>query len=102
MSHNKSGSEFTAFLVGGLIGVVAGLLIAPKSGRETREDIEEWVDEAVERTKDSTQMLNERLHAAKANIEDRITQLNKKAKTKVRTVVEEFKEENPFADDDNN
>jgi gas vesicle protein len=33
-------------IVGAAVGVVAGILTAPKSGRETREDIKRKADEA--------------------------------------------------------
>ncbi len=32
------------FLLGGLLGCVAGLLLAPKPGKETREDLLAWFD----------------------------------------------------------
>lgn len=34
---NRTGSTFTAFLIGGLIGGAIALLYAPRSGKETRE-----------------------------------------------------------------
>jgi len=34
---NRTGSTFTAFLIGGLIGGAVALLYAPRSGKETRE-----------------------------------------------------------------
>lgn len=40
------------YLVGGLIvGAAAGLLLAPQSGTETREDIEEWRQRSVEKAR---------------------------------------------------
>ncbi len=40
MGYQKNGKDLlTGALVGGILGGVAGLLIAPKSGRELREDI---------------------------------------------------------------
>lgn len=41
----KTSSVIGSFLVGGLIGAAAGLLFAPRSGRETREYL---ADKAVE------------------------------------------------------
>ena len=38
-------------VVGGLIGLALGILYAPKSGKETREDIGKSVDELREKTK---------------------------------------------------
>ncbi len=37
----RGGSVFGAFLLGGLIGAVLGLLFAPRSGKETRDIIAE-------------------------------------------------------------
>ena len=39
MSENKNCSLLSGLLIGGLVGVIAGLAYAPKSGRETREDL---------------------------------------------------------------
>jgi gas vesicle protein len=38
-------------LVGGLIGAVLGILYAPRSGRETREDILNSTEELLEKAK---------------------------------------------------
>jgi gas vesicle protein len=41
------------YLLGGLIvGAAAGLLLAPQSGVETREDIEEWRQRGMEKARD--------------------------------------------------
>lgn len=41
------------YLLGGLIvGAAAGLLLAPQSGVETREDIEEWRRRGMEKARD--------------------------------------------------
>jgi gas vesicle protein len=37
MYERRGGSVFGAFLIGGLIGAVLGLLFAPRSGKETRD-----------------------------------------------------------------
>lgn len=51
----KTGNKFTAGLVAGvLVGVAAGLLMAPKNGKETRE------------------MVSERSHMLKEGIEKQI------------------------------
>jgi gas vesicle protein len=41
----RGGSVFAAFLLGGLVGAVLGLLFAPRSGKETRELIAERTGE---------------------------------------------------------
>jgi gas vesicle protein len=39
MSDHGRGHTLTAFLIGGVFGMVLGMLYAPKSGKETREDL---------------------------------------------------------------
>ena len=43
-----------AALVGGLIGTVVGLMVAPKSGRDLRQGIQEKTDNVIERVGDAT------------------------------------------------
>jgi len=46
-----AGSIFLSFLLGGLVGAGFALLLAPQSGRETRQKIRELSEEAREKTK---------------------------------------------------
>lgn len=59
MSREDSGSSsVVSFLLGAVAGAAAGLLLAPRSGKETREKLEDWLDERRERG-------NELLHKIK-------------------------------------
>ncbi len=49
MSREDSGSNVVFFLLGAAVGAAAGLLLAPKSGKETREQLADWLDERRER-----------------------------------------------------
>lgn len=40
-----------AFLLGGLVGAAVALLTAPRSGRETREELGKWADGATEKAR---------------------------------------------------
>lgn len=51
-------------LVGGLIGAAIGLLFAPKSGRETREDIARKTDELLAKAKQEYEKAAEKSKAA--------------------------------------
>jgi len=44
-----SGSIFLSFLLGGLVGAGFALLLAPQSGRETRQKIKELSDDVKEK-----------------------------------------------------
>jgi gas vesicle protein len=45
-----SGSVFLSFLLGGLVGAGFALLLAPQSGRETRQKIKDLTDDVREKT----------------------------------------------------
>lgn len=53
MSNNNDGfsasSVFLAFVLGGIVGAGAALLMAPQSGKETREKIKDIADDIKEK-----------------------------------------------------
>lgn len=44
-----AGSVFLSFLLGGIVGAGLALLMAPQSGRETRQKIRDFADEMKDR-----------------------------------------------------
>jgi len=56
MAHNdngvSTGAVVVSFLAGAALGSALALLYAPKSGRETREQIADLADDAVEKIKE--------------------------------------------------
>ncbi|MFA6582736.1 MAG: YtxH domain-containing protein [Elusimicrobiaceae bacterium] len=61
MKEDNSSSVIAAFVLGGIVGAVAGLLLAPKSGKETREDLGNWLDDAVSKGKDTMHVVGGKL-----------------------------------------
>lgn len=47
--ETSSGAWLLSFVLGGLIGAAVALLVAPKSGRQTREHIKDMAQDAKER-----------------------------------------------------
>ena len=45
-TEKRGGSILVPFLVGGLIGAIAALLLAPKAGKELRKDIKDLASNA--------------------------------------------------------
>ena len=45
----RTGSTILAFFIGGLVGAGVALLLAPQSGKETRQKIKELADDAKEK-----------------------------------------------------
>jgi len=52
----RRGDFIAGILIGGMIGAVIGILYAPKSGKETREDIARKADELLAKQRRSTNM----------------------------------------------
>ena len=49
---NSSNDLIKGLVIGGLVGAVLGILYAPKSGKETREDIARKADEVMVKARD--------------------------------------------------
>lgn len=77
--ERESGGGLGAFLVGALLGAGAALLLAPRTGKETQEEIRsrarELRDAAEERVKDASRQLEERLDQAREGIHNRADQV---------------------------
>ena len=54
MSENNS-DLLVGLFIGGLIGTALGILYAPKSGKETREDISSKANELLVKAKDAVE-----------------------------------------------
>ncbi len=52
MSNNRSGTFVGGFLLGALVGTVTGLLLAPRTGRETRQLLRKSADALPELAED--------------------------------------------------
>jgi len=68
-SNCSSPAIALAFLGGAMAGVVAGLLLAPKSGEETRRDLKGYArkaeEEALEKAKEARAALDETIERGK-------------------------------------
>jgi gas vesicle protein len=62
-SHN-AGTIILSFFLGGLVGAGVALLLAPKSGKETREKIKEFADEVKGKTEEYVEQARERATSA--------------------------------------
>jgi gas vesicle protein len=58
MSDNKKNTLW-AFILGGLIGAIVGVLYAPKSGKETRQNIKKLGEEIADTVSDLTEDFTE-------------------------------------------
>lgn len=85
-----SATKFLAgFIVGGAIGVIAGVLLAPKSGEETRAMI-------ADTTKDVFERANETVKEIQHKADDVVSDMQKKGdeiKEKLQNLINQQKEQ---------
>jgi gas vesicle protein len=82
----RSGDFIKGLVIGGLIGAALGILYAPKSGKETREDIAQKAEELVERAKAEYEKAVEKSKIAYESAIKRLKELELSAREKVEEV----------------
>ena len=82
----KSSDVLKGLIIGGFIGVVLGVLYAPKSGKETREDIARTTEDLLSRGKEEYEKAVEKSKTAYEAAVKRLKDLELSAKEKVREV----------------
>ena len=99
MSEDRYCHWLKGFLIGGLAGVVVGVLFAPKSGKETRNELGEKATNLAERMKEEYEVA---LEKGKVGYESLLNQLKKaeaEAEEKARRGKEWITKAFPVADD---
>ncbi len=92
---DRGDSFFKGFIFGGIVGAGLGVLLAPKSGREMREDLGEEAEKVYAHTKSDFENARK---AAMKSFEEGRDKIIEKLKHEEKEVVEEevvAKEENP-------
>ncbi len=90
----SAGKFIAGFIVGGAIGAVAGILLAPKSGEETRNEIANGAKEMLRKADETAKQIQ-------SKTDDAIGELQKKGeeiKSKLQDLInkqKDDKEENP-------
>jgi gas vesicle protein len=80
MAEGSSSDILLGFLLGAATGAVAALLLAPRSGEQTRKRLADWLEENRGKTKEFLEKEGEKLHHAK----DRISSAVEAAKSAYR------------------
>lgn len=88
MSDDRSGGGILWFLAGLGIGAAIGVLYAPKSGRETRDDIARYAQEGTEQVKQRARQYREQANTWVERGKDVVAQ----QKDQIRSAVEAGKQ----------
>jgi gas vesicle protein len=83
---NKSGDFVAGILIGGLIGAVIGILYAPKSGKENREEIGKKADQLLAKAKEEYELAVEKSRKTYEETIQRLKSLEKTAWEKAEEV----------------
>ena len=83
---DRTGDLFKGLVIGGLIGAALGILFAPKSGKETREDIGRRTEELISKAKEEYEKAVEKSKMAYESAVKRLADLQTTAKAKVEEV----------------
>ena len=77
--------KFTSFLFGGAVGVVVGLLVAPRAGEETRAMVADKVDEYWGKSQDFYTTGVNRVQSGMSNIQPTVTQKGDELRDKIES-----------------
>ncbi len=89
----SAGKFIAGFVVGGAIGAIAGILLAPKSGEETRKLLSDSTQDLVKRADETAKQIQ-------SKAEDAVSELQKKGeeiKAKLQDLVNKNKDANAEA-----
>ena len=64
-----------AFFLGATLGVVAGMLLAPKSGEELREDVSERLNEGARRARTATKAVTRRAQEMASQVQQGVSDI---------------------------
>ena len=92
--YRRGESILGAFLLGGIVGAVLGLLFSPRSGRENREFVaakaqeywgegREFYETSRAKVVDETEEIRAKIDAARDRLKDQVESVSQQAKDKV-------------------
>jgi len=87
----KTGKFFLATMFGAVAGAVGGLLLAPKSGKETREDIKNLMTKLGKEVQGTIKDTKEKVEDVFGQVSDATMNKYKEVKSAVMTKVAEVK-----------
>lgn len=86
MADHKCGDWVKGFLIGGLVGAAIGILYAPKSGKETREELAGKAKDLADKVKEEYETALEKSKTAYEAVVKRLKELETAAAKKAEEV----------------
>ena len=93
MAENDSGWSFTTgFLFGAIVGGIAGILLAPKPGSQTRAELLEQSGALRSRAEEMAASVRERVGPAVESVRERVSPAMESVRERVEPAVESVRE----------
>ena len=89
MSENDNGGFTTGLLIGGIIGTVIGILIAPKSGSETRAQLLEQSEYWKGKAEELSETVRDRVAPTIENLSERMAPTVESAREQISPLIEQ-------------
>ena len=70
----------TGFVIGGAIGAIAGILLAPKSGEETRQFLADSAEDIVRKADETAKQIQSRADLAVSDLQKKGEEIKEKLK----------------------
>jgi gas vesicle protein len=94
MRNEEGGSSaLLSFLLGGIVGAAAAILLAPKSGRETRQDIKDFAEDVKCRVQNYAGGMKDRLASGVQRGKDMVSERTGLIKSAVEAGKEAYHKE---------
>lgn len=74
---SRGGDTLLAFLLGGALGLAAGLLFAPRTGKETRRRVQRWLEDLEEKGEDLLEQGREWVEDGKEAVKEKADQIKR-------------------------
>lgn len=88
------GKFLTGFIVGGAVGAIAGILLAPQSGEETREMLSDASREVAEKTDKTVKEIQEKADTVVSDLQQKGDEIMEKIQGLIN---KQKNEDNPMA-----
>ena len=85
MAKDSGGSFITGFLVGGIVGLAVGILLASPEDSKTRKDISKKTDEFKSKANDLAERFEENVKPSVESIRDQVLPMAESVVSSVRT-----------------
>ena len=87
----STGKFLTGFLIGGAIGAVAGILLAPNSGEETREMLADSARDVMKKTDETVRGIQEKADCVVSDMQKRGDEIMERIQSLINSQKEEAK-----------